>query len=101
MNETIKILIRFLIAIAICFFVVMGFLRFMAHITGIYTKINVSRDEVRDMQRFFREFRSKYDRLNPEDMREYEKLRLDYEIKALNAFEPFVTALDDNNQMGY
>lgn len=95
-----KLIVGGLVFSALCVFAYMGLMRIHSVIIGLYTKINVSQSEVRDMQMFWREYRSKFDSLSYKDRERFDKLRLDYEIKVLNALEPFVSALDDNNQMG-
>lgn len=95
-----KAIIAILVILWLGVFLVSGYLKIQSYIIGIYTKIDISQAEVRDMQRFFREFEAKYDSMDEKTRHEYEKARIGYEIKALNALEPFVGAIEEGNQIG-
>lgn len=83
-----------------CIVAVMGMLKASAYVIGIYTKFDMSLVQIQGMQAFFREYEKNFDTMDEKTRREHEKKRLFYEIKLLNAAEPFVRALEDANQIG-
>lgn len=88
------------VGILILYLIFSGYLKIQSYVIGVYTKLNVSQAEVRDAQRFWREYLARYDDLTDYQRRELEKRKIEYEIKFLNALEPFVEALEDANQVG-
>lgn len=96
-----KIKLIFLLALSLTSYLIFsGYLKIQSYVIGIYTKINVSQADIHDMQRFWREYLSRYDGLTTYQRLELDKRRLEYEIKLLNAAEPFIAALEDANQIG-
>lgn len=90
----------FIAIILLCYLIVSGYLKIQSYVIGVYTKLNVEQAEVRDAQRFWRDYLARYDTLTDYQRREIEKRKIEYEIKFLNALEPFVAALEDANQVG-
>ena len=89
----------FIVGLLICYLTFSGFMKTQSYLIGIYTKVSISQADIVDAKRFFTEYLEKYDRLDYYERREMEKLRIEYEIKFLNALEPFVAALEDANQL--
>lgn len=77
-----------------------GYLKVQSYVIGVYTGLGVSQAEVRDMQRFWRAYLNTYDAMTDYQRMEMDKERLRYELKVLNALEPFVAGLEDANQIG-
>lgn len=86
-------------AAIILFMVHSAILNFTAHIINLYTKLEVSIGLVHEMQAYTREFYNHFDELSAEEIKARQKRILFFEVRFLNAVEPFIYALHQAEQV--